>query len=51
MSSNEIKKHELKKKQQMNSDESLKPGLIFQIHNPLIFRFGINQEVQFKVER
>jgi hypothetical protein len=39
------------KKQQMNSDDSLKSGLISQIHNPLIFRFWINQEAQFKVER
>jgi len=37
MSNNETKKHELKKKQQMNWDDSLKPGLIFQIHNPFNF--------------
>jgi hypothetical protein len=50
MSNNKTKKHELKKQQQMNSDNFPKLGLISQIHNPLIFRFRINQEAQFKVE-
>jgi len=34
----------------MNSDDFSKPELISQIHNPLIFRFRINQEAQFKIE-
>jgi hypothetical protein len=34
----------VKKKTQINPGESHKPGLIFQIHNPLNLRLGINQE-------
>ena len=39
-----------KKQQQMNSNDSLKPELIFQIHNLLNLRLGVCQKTQFKVE-
>jgi hypothetical protein len=47
-----LKKHELenKKKKQMNPDVSLKPTLIFQIHNLLNPRPELNQEAQLNDE-
>jgi len=39
-----------KKQQQINSNDSLKPELIFQIHNLLNPRLGVCQKTQFKVE-
>jgi len=39
-----------KKEKKIKLDDSTKPELIFQIHNPLNHRFGVNQEAQFKME-
>jgi hypothetical protein len=39
-----------KEKKQIKLDDSTKPELIFQIHNPLNPRFGVNQGAQFKME-
>ena len=39
-----------KKTQQINSNNSLKPELIFQIHNLLNPRPGVYKKAQFKVE-
>ena len=50
----EIKKHDFKKqkekKQQMNSGETPKLGLIPQIRNSLNHKLMVNQESQFNVE-
>lgn len=40
----------LKKRKKMNQNEFFKPGLIFQIHNPLNHKSNVNQKAQFNIK-